>query len=494
MRPCSAQPRNALTPYAVNMRIFFLAIVSAIAVHAQEAPATYTLNDCVTKALQYNYSVRQAGNSVKASRADVTPAFGSMLPQVTASAGNAWNSGLTIDPVTNEVRFNNLSTANGGLGFGMTLFDGFASFNTWRQAKVNAAISLYQFENVQNTVALNTASQYLSILLALEVEKVAQEQVKLSEGMRRRAEQLVKAGASPENELLQMDAQLARDEQRLLTAQNQTNLAYLALAQSMGVENGSFEVADMKKAEMEVTTVLAIQPAQIFASAAAKQPNIQVASLQVESALLGVKVAKARVLPRLSINGQLGTSYSDLAQKVTGSNSVIVPVGFWDNGGTQVPVFTEYSVPILSPMSFSDQVYENQRRYVGLNLSIPLFNGFQLQGAINRSKVNALNASLQLEQERDNFKQTVERAHADATAAWLQHRAAEKSLAAAQKAMDDANVRRTEGMMTIYDYNSVQNTYLAAVSDVLRAKYDAQFKAYILKFYLQNPLKVSDYE
>jgi len=44
-------------------------------------------------------------------------------------------------------------------------------------------------------------------------------------------------------------------------------------------------------------------------------------------------------------------------------------------------------------------------------------------------------------------------------------------------------------MMTVYDYNSVQNTYLAAVSDVLRAKYDAQFKAYILKFYLQNPLK-----
>jgi outer membrane protein len=214
----------------------------------------------------------------------------------------------------------------------------------------------------------------------------------------------------------------------------------------------------------------------------------------VESARLGVKVAKARRLPRLSINGQIGTSYSDLAKKVTGSNSVIVPVGYWDNGGTQVPVFTEYSVPILSPMSFSDQVYENQRRYVGLNVSIPLFNGFQVQGAVNRSVVNVMNAGLQLEQERDNFKQSIERAHADATAAWLQHRAAEKSLAAAKKAMDDANVRRTEGMMTVYDYNSVQNTYLAAVSDVLRAKYDAQFKAYILKFYLQNPLKTNDYE
>jgi len=458
-------------------------------VNAQVGRVIFTLNECVTNALEYNYSVRQAGNALMATRSDVTPAFGSMLPQISASAGNAWNSGLTIDPVTNEVRFNNLSTANGGLGFGMTLFDGFASLNTWRQAKVNVAISQYQFENARNTVALNTASQYLSILLAKEAEKVAEEQVKLSEGMRRRAEQLVQAGAAPENELLQMDAQVARDEQRLLIAQNQTNLAYLALAQSMGVEPGSFEVADMSKAEMEVTKVLAIRPTQIFESAADKQPNIQAASLQVESARLGVKVAKARRLPRLSINGQIGTSYSDLAKKVTGSNSVIVPVGYWDNGGTQVPVFTEYSVPILSPMSFSDQVYENQRRYIGLNVSIPLFSGFQVQGAVNRSVVNVMNAALQLEQERDNFEQSVQRAHADASAAWSQYEAAKKSLAASQKAMDDAQVRRTEGMMTIYDFNAVQNTYLAAVSDVLRAKYDAQFKAYILKFYLQNPLK-----
>jgi len=60
--------------------------------------------------------------------------------------------------------------------------------------------------------------------------------------------------------------------------------------------------------------------------------------------------------------------------------------------------------------------------------------------------------------------------------------------------MDDANIRRTEGMMTVYDYNSVQNTYLASVSDVLRAKYDAQFKAYVLKFYLTNPIKMNVHE
>ncbi len=490
LRTCSAESRIALNPYTVKTRIFFLALVSALALHAQELPETWTLNECVEKAIAYNYSVRQSANAVKGAQSDAAPALGAMLPQISGSAGNAWNSGLTIDPVTNEVRFNNLSTANGGLGFGMTLFDGFASFNAWRQAKVNILAAQYQYEAAVNTVALNAASQYLAVLLAQEAEKVAGEQVKVTQGQLRRATQLVEAGASPANELLQVEAQLARDEQRLLTAQNQTTLSYLALAQSMGVPLGSFTLAEVKDSEFNgKPTVISLRPEAIYSASVADQPSIKAASARMESAALGIKVAQARRLPRLSVNGQLGTSYSDLARKVTGSSSVIVPVGYWDNGGTQVPVYTEYSLPITEAMSFSDQVYENQRRYVGLNISIPIFSGFQVQNGITRSKLNALNAELQYDQERDNFEQSVQRAHADASAAWSQYEAAQKSLAASQKAMDDANVRRTEGMMTVYDYNSVQNTYLAAVSDVLRAKYDAQFKAYILKFYLQNPLK-----
>ena len=100
-----------------------------------------------------------------------------------------------------------------------------------------------------------------------------------------------------------------------------------------------------------------------------------------------------------------------------------------------------------------------------------------------------MNAELQYQQEVDNYEQTVERSHADATAAWKQYLAAQKTVNAANKAFTDATIRRQEGTLTVYDYSTVQNTYLAAVSDALSAKYDAQFKAFILKFYMQSPLK-----
>ena len=113
------------------------------------------LNDCVERALDYNYGVRQAKNNIILSKSDNIAAFGAMLPQISASSGNAWNTGLTVDPVTNIIDRVPLSSANGGLGFSAILFDGFQTLNTWRQARVNALITQYNLDNTRNTVALN---------------------------------------------------------------------------------------------------------------------------------------------------------------------------------------------------------------------------------------------------------------------------------------------------------------------------------------------------
>ena len=85
--------------------------------------------------------------------------------------------------------------------------------------------------------------------------------------------------------------------------------------------------------------------------------------------------------------------------------------------------------------------------------------------------------------EQSKFKNSLSPLNLDFT------NAAQKTVNAANKAFTDATIRRQEGTLTVYDYSTVQNAYLAAVSDALSAKYDAQFKAFILKFYMQSPLK-----
>jgi len=448
------------------------------------------LNDCVEKALDYNYSVRQAKNNIILSKSDNIAAFGAMLPQISASSGNAWDTGLTVDPVTNIIDRVPLSSANGGLGFSAILFDGFQTLNTWRQARVNALITQYNLDNTRNTVALNTASQYLSVLMAKEALKVALDQLRVTQIGVSRLRKLNSAGAIPPNELLQMEAQLARDEQRKLTAENTLGLTKLILSQGIGIKAKEFSVTDIPLEGInEQPAIIRVQPEAIFVSSIDAQPNVKAAQLRIESAKFAVKAANASRLPRLTMNGQIATSYSNQAKNIT-SELQVLEYGYWLDGlGNNIPVYIEANIPTSFELKpFQSQLTSNVRQYVGLNLSLPIFNGFQISNSIKRSQINKLNAELQYQQEVDNYQQTVERSHSDATSAWKQYLAAQKTVNAANKAFTDATIRRQEGTLTVYDYSTVQNTYLAAVSDALSAKYDAQFKAFILKFYMQSPL------
>ena len=49
---------------------------------------SWTLQDCVNQALEYQFSVRQAANNVKAAESDRLANFGGLLPSINAGAGN----------------------------------------------------------------------------------------------------------------------------------------------------------------------------------------------------------------------------------------------------------------------------------------------------------------------------------------------------------------------------------------------------------------------
>ena len=151
-------------------------------------------------------------------------------------------------------------------------------------------------------------------------------------------------------------------------------------------------------------------------------------------------------------------------------------------------MYTVVNTPSYGDFSFNDQLRENVRQFVGLNLSVPLFNGFRIQNSVQRAKLAESNAALQVAQQRDAFRQSVERAHADAAAAWKQYEASLATERSAEKAYFDAQARYDQGSLNIYDYTSIKNNYLAATSNRVRALYDSQFKNYVVEFYLNNPL------
>ncbi len=471
---------------------YVLALLLLSANYVARAQAvSLTLQECVDKALEFQFSIRQANNSVRAAKSDRLASAGGLMPSVNAGAGNFFNSGLSIDPVTNEVNRSSLSTASGSLSAQWTLFDGFQTWNAYRQAQVQVEVAEAQRDEARNSVALNTASQFLAVLLADEALRIAEEQEAATAKQKDRSKKLLDAGSIGANQYLSVEAQWMADIQRRVAARNQASLAQLALKQLMGLA-ASVELQLVRPSNLPKgpSSVLALSPEAIFSASVEKQPSVRAATHQLMASHYAVKQAQGARVPTLSVSGQLSTSYSDRAKKVDGFTTDILPFGYWMNGTDPVTVYTVIQTPKFADISFRDQIGDNVRQFVGLNLSVPLFNGFRIENAVRRAKIAQSNAELQSEQQRMTYRQNVERAHADAVAAWTQYDASVAAEQSAERALQDATLRYEAGSISVYEFISIKNTFIAAASNRVRALYDSQFKNYVVEFYLNNPLEL----
>src|SRR5690606_28793244 len=103
--------------------------------------------------------------------------------------------------------------------------------------------------------------------------------------------------------------------------------------------------------------------------------------------------------PSLSIGGNLGTNWSDLAKEPGGFLIARIPQpGVFINGQSAL-VEVETSIPTtLTPISYGTQLNNNIGYGVGATLSIPIYNQHSVKGAVQKSR-------LQLEQSKINSRQ-----------------------------------------------------------------------------------------
>jgi outer membrane protein len=448
-------------------------------------PEVWSLTDCVDYALAQNLSVEQARLRSKIADNNLQTARLDYLPDLRLGNNLFWNFGLNIDPVTNQISRQSRQTANFQLSSNWILYNGGAKYNTIAQRNHDLKAAQYDYEAARNDISLLVASSYLQILLNKEIAAVAREQVRISGLQVERTRKLVKAGTLPEGELLQLEAQLARDEQNLISTENAVIIARLQLANILQLEDpDSFEIGtpDLGLPNAEV---LDRPAANVFEVAVDKQPAIRAAEMRVLSGEEGIDLAYSGYLPTLSLIGQVGTNYSDQIPNVTGSNPTVIPFGYV--GSTGEPVFVQQEVPVTDGIKpFNNQVSDNLNQLVGLSLQVPIFSRRAVANNLQNAKINANINKLNLEQAKNDLRQTIYQAHADAKAAKLQFEAASKSVTASQKAFDYARQRFEVGALNQVDFETAKNNLAAAQSQYAQAKFDFIFRIKVLEFYLTN--------
>jgi len=448
----------------------------------------WSLNRCIEHALENNIEIKQQDLSTALSEDRLQQSKFAFLPSLNSEASHAFNWGRSVDPTTYGFVDQNIQTTSLSLSTNLTLFNGFRKINTLKQAQYNQQAAEADAEQTRNNVILSITSAYLQILLSLEELNKAEKQQALSETQVDNTEKLVAAGMVPEGNLLEIKAQLARDKMAVTIADNQLDLAHLNLLNLLNLDPArDFEidipVLDIPdEAELEQR-----DPAAIYQTALTTQPVVKSSEFQLKSAEKTLSLARGSHYPVLSAFGALRSTYSSLSRKLIGAETVIVPIGATASLDT---VYSQTTIPSFAETPYLEQVDNNFNQTVGLSLSIPIFNQWQTQTAVNQAKVSLMQLKLSDQLIRQNLRTEVYRAYTDAKAAAKRYAAAHESLEAQEKAFNYVNEKFQAGLVNALAYATASNFKTAAEAELLQSKYEYLFKLKILDYYRGEPISL----
>jgi outer membrane protein len=445
------------------------------------AQEVWPLRKCIDTAIKNNLSIQGAKLNLQSAQIDSKQAQHQRYPNLSGSTNVFWNFGRTIDPTSNSFTTETFFNNRVGLNTGMTLFNGFAINNSIKQANSNVNAAKEDIQQTQNDIALNVASFYLNALFAKENLSIARANLELSRNTMSQIQTLVKSGARAANEALDIEAQVATDEQAMLTAENNYTIAKMQMRQLMLIDQ-DIDVEMPGSIEM-MTDPMLVEFDEIYRGALSTQRSIAAGEYRVKSADLGVKIAQGQKYPSVSVGGSLGTNYSNQGIKFDGTQTIPNELVAY-LGGVPYNFVINQDVPIYSKAGYGYQFDQNLSYGFGFTVQVPILTNYANTANIEKAKIMRENAALNLETTKQNLKITVQQAHADAKAAKVKLQAAEKSLAAQQAAYDNASKRFSLGAINGFDLSNARTRLDNAKNNLLIAKYDHLFRVKVLDFYL----------
>lgn len=437
--------------------IAFAALLSAAQGRAQQPEKIWTLEECIEYAIEHNIDLKQRVQEQKNAEVELSTSKNSWLPSVNASMGENFGFGRSTAKDGTIVDENSSNTSF-NIQLSMPLFDGLKIPNDIAAKKLNLQAAFETLNKAKEDLSVNVASYYLQVLYNKELQRIARLQVDLSAEQVTKTEAMVNAGKLPLSQLYDIKAQLAKDEVTLTEADNNVKLALLDLSQSLELERlANFDIAtpEIRDAVAEYMSSI-LPPDAIYDHAVTFKPQIKEQQFLLESQKKMLKVAQSEFYPKLNFGAGYSTGY-----------------------------YSSYK-----GLSFSDQLDRNGQKTIGFNLSIPLFNRFQVRNSVRSARIGIHTRELMMENTKKALYKEIQQAYYNATAAQEKYTASDKSVLASKEAFHYAQERYDAGKSTVFEFNEAKTKYAQSLAEQAQAKYNFIFRAKILDFYNGNPIRL----
>lgn len=430
-----------------HLLLIIYVIAAALPLSASEP---WSVERCMQYAADHSHTVRQQQFALEDSRAAKTQAIGAFLPSVYGSVDGQMNFGRAIDPSTNT--YTDVSTLYNGYGLqaSLVVFDGLQRYNNLRLAKANEAMGRSGVRAEKDDVALKVYKAYMDLVYCEGAVSQTAKKRDESRELLRQTSVMAEVGQKSDADVAQMRATLAADEYELAHMQSQTTKARLALKQLMGFPVDSALAVIQPSFDDEILT--AEDASQISAFAATDNPRILKAQQNVEAARYSLRAARGALLPTISLSGGVSTSF----------------FRNMDKGGHA---------------SFSSQFRNNAGEYVGLSLSIPLFDRLASYSTIRRRKTALLQAQENLAYEQSELRRIIVEAASDVENSTKEVEKMQEQVEADSIASRLTTRKYEEGLASSIDVKTAAVTLLQSRVRLLQSQLTMAYNKKLLAYY-----------
>jgi outer membrane protein len=481
-------------------KCFLVVLMSAGVASSLFSQNPWNLRQTIDYAIANNITVRQANIAAQQAVLDFQQSRFGVFPS--ASFNNNWNLsfGRRENPTTGVLENTKALASTFGLNAQINIFNFYSQRNTVAANKYEVAASQAAEEKAKNDIALRVANAYLLVLQAKEQVRVNELQINLSREQLTVTRKRVDAGALPELNAAEIEAQLARDSSAYVTSVGNRELQLLQLKAILNLDAGvAFDIETPPIDQIPIETLADLQPEYVYALAIANLPQQRINDFRLKAAEKNVAAAKGAMYP--SIGGFAGLStnfFSPLDKTIEQSIVGERPVGFYvKNGPDILPVYSPTVTGRTVGRSFGDiwsgfgvQVDQNFGQVIGLGISVPIANGHQARSNWQRSKLAMKNVELQKELDNQTLKQDIYTAYNNAVSALQQYHASRKAVETAQRSYDLSKKRYDVNLLSTFELISAQNNFFRAQIDQLLARYNYVFTMKVLEFYKGQGLKL----
>lgn len=319
-----------------------------------------TLRDCLIYARDHAHSNVVSRLDTEGARIDARTSAAGLMPRLSLSGNGNMSFGRNIDPETNT--YDNKRTLSTAIGLNMSLplFDGLVNVNNLKASRANARRQAMTTKIEGDRVSLQVIKAFYNVSYCKALVNQMEEQLQRDRKNLAATVRGLELGIKSVADTAEVYAIVAADEYELTNQRGLLAKAYLNLRSEAGMPL-SHEPLDL----VEETDDRSPEPDPAFV-----HPRVAEAAEQVRASLYTLRAARGAYYPTLSLSLGISTSY----YRMMGSK--------------------------VEAPDFSRQWHDNMGQYVGLSLSIPLFDGLYTMNRSRRASINLRRSRAELEQAR----------------------------------------------------------------------------------------------